>query len=517
VSYTINNSGTGAARSARYDRIYLSDDNKFDNADILLLSQWVGSDAPLDAGASADFKGQVTIPAVSAGNKFLLFVADSGDNQGETDETNNLRASAISISAADLTIAGTAPASIRLGQSFDISWTTTNSGAGAAPAGWYDYVYLSTDQTVDAKDRVLASNWRSSATALASADHYDATRTLTLWGYDTQPGDYYLLFVTDPTLNQPEGNENNNLDAKALTIVAPNLKIESPTVPATANAGDNFTVTWTTKNSGNASAIAPWRERVVLSTDQYYGNYDDVQVGVVSQTADLAPNGTVVRSVTGTIPWGFQGNYTVFIKVDNDGTVPESNESDNVYSSALQVNYAPPPADLIVDAITIPDAAGTGLPIQVAWRVINQGTAATRSGDWSDRVYLSSDATFGNDLVLGTFAHSGNLGARDNYTQVQALTLPVDLPAGTYWIFVSTDIYNQLDEPGAEANNLGRSAGSMAVTLSPVPDLVGAAVTGPTSANAGQQVSVSYVVANNGRVRQPATGRRRSISRPTAR
>ena len=32
---------------------------------------------------------------------------------------------------------------------------------------------------------------------------------------------------------------------------------------------------------------------------------------------------------------------------------------------------------------------------------------------WSDRVYLSADAVFGGDELLGSFVHSGALAARE--------------------------------------------------------------------------------------------------------
>ncbi|MCY2955084.1 MAG: hypothetical protein NTU53_24415 [Planctomycetota bacterium] len=498
IAYTIRNAGGGAARSGRYDRVYLSDNATLDAGDTILLTRWVSPET-LESGASVDYTGQVVIPAAAAGNKYLLFVADAQDSQGETDETNNVLEKAITLSAADLTIAATAPASVRLGENFNVSWTVTNSGAGAAPAGWYDYVYLSTDAVLDAGDRALVAQAKDGATALAVGDHYQVSKSMTLWGSNTQPGNYYLLFVADASGNQPEGNETNNVFASALAVVAPNLVIQDPVAPSDAVAGAGITVNWTTRNSGNASVVSPWTERAVISTDQYFGNWDDVLIGTVSGATDLAADATIARSVTGTMPWGYQGAYTLFIKVDMGGTSAESNENDNLYTAAIQISYATPPADLIVDAMTVPGLAGTGAAVQVAWRVTNQGTAATRGSAWSDRVYLSSDSVFGSDWLLGTFSHSGALASGDNYTQVQNLVLPVDLAAGQYWVFVATDVYGQLDEPGAEGNNVARSLGAMDVSLSPVPDLLPSAVSGPAAANTGQPVTISYTVRNAGR------------------
>jgi hypothetical protein len=40
-----------------------------------------------------------------------------------------------------------------------------------------------------------------------------------------EAGDYYLLFVTDTFLNQPETNENNNTTAVPLTITNPDVDL----------------------------------------------------------------------------------------------------------------------------------------------------------------------------------------------------------------------------------------------------------------------------------------------------
>ena len=97
----------------------------------------MAAQSPLAAGAEYTQTQTVTIPDVGGGTFYLLFVADSYGYQGETDETNNVKAAAsISLSAPDLTVtAATAPATAVLGQAVDVSWTVKNVGSTAAPAG----------------------------------------------------------------------------------------------------------------------------------------------------------------------------------------------------------------------------------------------------------------------------------------------------------------------------------------------------------------------------------------------
>ena len=312
------------------------------------------------------------------------------------------------------------------------------------------------------------------------------------------PGHYYLLIVADGSHSQPEADENNNLVALPLEVSAPNLVVLSPSVPTQTQAGADLTVTWTTKNAGNASALAPWTERAVLSTDEWFGNWDDFVLGAANQTTELAVDGTETHTVTGKVPWGWQGNYTLFIGTDANRNAVESNENDNTYSATIAVEYGRPPADLVIATVNAPATAGTGRPVEISWRVANQGTAATDRDSWTDAVYLSTDDTLGNDVWLGSFAHVGQLNADESYAQVQTPTLPVDLVARQYWIIVVTDANNQVAEPGAEANNTTAGLSPINVTLSPVPDLAAQEIVGPASASTGRPIMVNWTTRNSG-------------------
>ena len=53
---------------------------------------------------------------------------------------------------------------------------------------------------------------------------------------------------------------------------------------------------------------------------------------------DLAPNDVYGYAKIGTIPAGTAaGDYTIVIRADADGTVPEVNEGDNTPGNALRV------------------------------------------------------------------------------------------------------------------------------------------------------------------------------------
>ena len=105
--------------------------------------RWAGNDTPLAAGASYTATQNVTLPNTTIGSRYLLFVADRNNNQGETNETNNLRAVPITLNAPDLVVSNiTAPVEALSGQQTEIAWTVTNQGTVDATGSWTDSVYL---------------------------------------------------------------------------------------------------------------------------------------------------------------------------------------------------------------------------------------------------------------------------------------------------------------------------------------------------------------------------------------
>ena len=103
VSWTVQNDSAIAARASSWeDRIFLSDDDTFGFNDRFLSSQRrFGS---LQAGGTYSLNSSFTINNVTAGSKYLLFVTDYRNDQGETNEDDNVLAVPIELAAADLVL-----------------------------------------------------------------------------------------------------------------------------------------------------------------------------------------------------------------------------------------------------------------------------------------------------------------------------------------------------------------------------------------------------------------------------
>ncbi|WP_013334633.1 CARDB domain-containing protein [Gloeothece verrucosa] len=499
LSWSVNNQGTGAALNDWYDYIYLSSDTVLDNNDRYLTNRWAGDDTPLAAGASYNGTQTVTIPSVTPGNYYLLFAADRNNNQAETNENDNIYATAISLEAPDLRVKQvTGPNSGYWAENISLGWTVENIGTAQAPTDWYDSVYLSTDQTFNAStDTYLGEFWTGDQTPLAAGSNYTFTKNFSV--PTLAAGSYYLLFITDRYNYQAETDETNNIYAKPFTVQPPADLIATITnAPTTVTWGDTPSISWTVTNTGQGNAVADWEDRLYLSTDANLDSNDVFlnSISAANQTPLLA-GGSYTLSSSVTIPNLTPGNYYLLLAPDYNGQQPESNETNNLAVAPLQI-AAPPHADLLVEAVSTPSTALSGDAIQVLWRVRNQGNAVTNSNSWTDRVILSSDDQLdNNDLELGRLNHSDTLAIGDSYTQSASYTLPNGI-SGNYHIFVVTDINNQVFEYIYDNNNTSRTVSPLAVTRKPDPDLKVSAVTNEATGQPGQTQTVSWTVSNAG-------------------
>jgi len=328
-------------------------------------------------------------------------------------------------------------------------------------------------------------------------------------GSQSAIGTYRLVIgpaISDLAGNAMDQNDNGTAGEVAdvfnfdFDLQLPDLVASEVSAPDTAVSGDTITVTWRAANAGNRAADAPWNERVIISaTGTPTGpGAQVIVVGTYVAEAPLAIGTSAVRSLEITLPLTLSGNLTIFVWLDQGQDVlPEPDAANNLASRPITVSGEQVRADLVVSLVTAPPAGTGGQSVNVSFTVTNQGTGATLGGAWKDRVYLSTNDTFGGgDILLGERAHSGVLAASGTYTETIGVALPLTSD-GTYFIIVVADAANDTLEIGAENNN---ERASSAVTVAPAlsPDLVVTAVTPPSGAQAGRTAEVSYVVRNQG-------------------
>jgi hypothetical protein len=122
-------------------------------------------------------------------------------------------------------------------------------------------------------------------------------------------------------------------------------------------------------------------------------------------------------------------------------------------------------ADLVVTEIVVPSTARGGQSVNVQWTVANNGDADATKLLWTDRVVLSANQVLGDaDDVKTVFVDHVTapdagpaLAAGKTYTAQAEVTLPFLDDAEQYWVFVTTDRYDAVDEQIFEGNNTAQS------------------------------------------------------------
>ncbi|MBD2513901.1 hypothetical protein H6G93_02545 [Nostoc sp. FACHB-973] len=504
VSWTVKNQGTDSVLVNYWnDAVYISNDEILDQSDTFLVYRYGGQNTPLAAAGSYTATQNISIPnSVGRGNisRYLLFVTDGGKNQGETNETNNVFAQAITINAPDLVVtAANVPITAELGETISVSWTVKNQGTVSAFADWDDHVYISDDQFFDESDTQLANRYRGENTPLAAAGSYTATQDISIPDYG-KIGDRYLLFVADRYNDQGETNEDNNVFAQAITINAPDLVITAANAPTTAALGETISVSWTVKNQGLVSAFANWYDRVYISDDQFIDESDTFFIyrRDTGENTPLAAAGSYTTtqdiSIDNSVATG--DRYLLFV-ADGGGYMGENqgetDETNNVFAQAITIN-AP---DLVITAANAPTTAALGETISVSWTVKNQGLVSTLSVGWYDTVYISDDQLLDNSDTRLTSRYREEdtpLAAANSYTATQDISIDNSVAGGDRYLLFVADRDNNQGETN-ETNNVF----AQAITIN-APDLVITAANAPTTAALGETISVSWTVKNQGLV-----------------
>lgn len=498
VGWTVTNTGNLVAPADWSDYVYLSDDATFDETDTLLNYLSAADKTPLSAGNSYNQTLQVTIPGTARGNKYLLFVADGNNVQGESNENNNIRAKALTVNAPDLIIlSATSPNRAILGETIDVSWTVNNSGSGSAIADWYDSIYISNDTNFDASDTLLTDIWTGEKTPLAPGGSYNIAQKITV--PNTATGNRYLLFVADRTNKQSETNESNNVKAVAITLGSVDLVPTITSSPTTATSGTSVSLEWLVTNTGSTDAPSNWTDRIYLSTDNKFDS-SDLFLKELQHDGLLAANSSYAAQQNLNLPLSVSGDRYLLVVTDANKQVIEiTGEENNVASSLIQIELAPY-ADLAVSHVTAPTLSiGDPASVTIDWTVTNLGNGIGKTSTWVDRIIASLDSTIGNsdDIILANFTHNGFLNVGENYTRSEKLRLSPGFQ-GQYQLFVQTDATSQVFENSLEANNNASANNSFSVVTIPYADLLVSEVQAQATASSGQQMQVSWKVVNSG-------------------
>ena len=418
-------------------------------------------------GVSATYTQTATVnlpltASLGAGTYYILVQADAQSRQPENNENNNFKSESLAISlppVPDLIVSQIdAPIEAVGGRTIQFSWTVTNQGTGPATGTWYDRVLLSTDTAVG--DDLLLGNFTFTGT-IEPGESMTRTQSYTL--PVSFEGNRWFIVQADQGNNLYEhANDGNNTrvdDAPIYIQRDTTLPIVLSHTPASAvNAPvDHVDVTFSEEiHTG------------LVNLSQFVLTGPDQQPVGSPGFAFFSIGGNTYRVTFA--PQSVDGDYKLILPASL--TDLAGNQMGSPYEAGFQLAV---PDLSVSSAVVTPSTAYFGDSIQVAWNVVNVGpSGATANGQWSDEVWLSSDAILddgpGGDLRLGSTSVLGPLESAGSYSHNIAFTIPSNqgLPEGDYYILVRTDAGTVVFE-NVESNNVLAATATVNLTTNPHP------------------------------------------------
>ncbi|HOY32699.1 MAG TPA: CARDB domain-containing protein [Bacteroidales bacterium] len=425
------------------------------------------------------------------------------------------------------------------GQPMTISWTVQNDGAWETMPGniWMDRVWLSPDIDVRiAEQEDILLGQFPNISYLGPGESYVQSKQIQIPA--NLMGTYFLFVVTDaldaclmswppsgppvpynpPPYNKafshtgsfvnivPEISDNppyhDNFFYKEINFPVPpepDLIVNSIIPPSNAFSGQPVNVTWTVKNTGDGNTIvSSWKDKVFLSSDSVLNTDSAYNLGIFSHTGILNPDSSYTCTKSVIIPPNIFGTFYFYITTDINNQVFEYvYESNNTTKSNPVEVFLTPTADLIVTDIFTPDTISHKDSFVIGWTVKNQGATPPVVNNWKDNIYLSELPYFDNN-------HAFNLGQKfinliglphdSSYSVTKQISFFQNI-TGLYYVYISTDINDNVYEYGNENNNMLRSDDPVMIVN---PDLVVANIACPLTNNNSQAFDIHWMVKNNG-------------------
>ncbi|MGG7567870.1 CARDB domain-containing protein [Rhodovulum sp. DZ06] len=385
-------------------------------------------------GGGANLESQITWVATETGTFYLS--AEQAGAGGGTYQVSAAIAPGPNLEASLLSLVD---ASLVHGQYLDASWDVVSGGTADASSS-VSRLYLSTDAVVDASDVALATD-RGYEPLPAGAGFVAGGGWTVPEGL--APGTYWVAAMVDPDGAVAEVDETDNwTNAVQITIAAEDHGNDA----GSATAGVlGAPVTGVVDYAGDVDVFAFDLVAGVRYDFQLLGDGGDPLVA-----ADLearGPSGDWLGEDTAR-PGGDPAQLS-FVALETGlhsiavsglgGFGPEA-----LGRYALTAVEAPLP-DLTPEMFQV---AATeiidGASVDAVWNIWNHGTADAPAS--VSAVYLSTDAVVDEfdtrlDVAYGTAVSMGGLDR-----VYSTLSIPLGLPAGTYWVGVIADAFGDVEE-----------------------------------------------------------------------
>lgn len=339
---------------------------------------------------------------------------------------------------------------------------------------------------------------------------------------DIPNGNYLLRMIVDSGNQVSESNENNNTAVAYFRVV--NSRVPDPVPnpqstptptptpvgradlqgylvsgPTTASLGGVIPVQTSIDNLGSSGTGQSYQVRYYLSTNNVISSADRL-IGESMRPA-LSGRGYDSWFQTLVLPTDVPlGKYYIGIVINGNGAVQESSVANNSLSSILRTDIQATTSDLpdlAATAIWTSSTGTPGQPITVSATLANHSFVST-GGPSRFEVYLSRDRNLDASDVRLLQETRPTLSGWSHDEITRSLTLPSGLASGDYYVIVGGTL-SQSGETRFERNFDNNKLISGPIRISSGrPDVEARTVIGPSSANAGNSITVTGNAANYG-------------------
>ena len=397
---------------------------------------------------------------------------------------------------------------LQSGGTVTVDWNDTNVGDAPASGSWYDQVTVvntTTGQTLVNTNQTYIGN------SIASGQQCGAiVQLFTCPTGHAGVGQLSITVTADAGGSLPEykldgtpdTNRSASVAAQSTLALYPDLHVAGLAVDPSSvlQSGGTVTVDWNDSNVGNASASGSWYDQVtvvntttsqtIVNTNQTYGGNS------------ISAGSSAARSYSFSLPNGLVGvgQLSITVTADAGGNLPEYKQDGIARQQSFGEHCR------AVDSRPLSQPGGRhGLGpghepcwasrSRSSWTDVNQGTAAA-TGSWVDRIYLYSLAHRHQPCLARQRAFHRHARRRGNRPPISAtVNLPTN-QAGSFYLGVTTDYFDQVIEASTVRQNTTISSQP---TLIEAPDLVAESVqSSATTAQFGQPISVTWTVQNDG-------------------
>ena len=365
VVLAVTNQGNGSAIGCWNDRLYLSTNVNLTGS----IASWAWYNCwNLASNGSYRLTNNVALSFGQSGTYYLLFKTDDDNRLYESNENNNVSSAVplvFSLTQPDLLVSSmSVPTTAQIPGPLQVVYTITNSGIAVASGPWQNQLLLATNASGSSAQLLGSAVFNGSIPAGGSVTVTQAVAVAA-----NNLGAWFLGVFVDSANNVQESNEANNtaFAPTSTQVTAPDLAATQVAAPPSADIAQPVPVVFTITNQGNAVAIGPWLNQVLLANN---ANGTGAQsLGTFNYTNLLAAGSSTTVTQTVILPAGIIGTNYFGLFVDSGSNIAESNETNNtLFATNAMVIKAP---DLVLAQLSAPGSAQFGQTFTIQFAVTN--------------------------------------------------------------------------------------------------------------------------------------------------